>query len=149
MIRTTSIRAYEEIRESGLLGKRQKHAYRVLFHKGPLTGQELSREMGIPGQWKRCNELKLRGLAREVGEKICSVTGRNVLLWDVTSNMPKKAKKKRGLAKIDEQIAKYKRTLTRLQKKREALLETEASENQMDFFGPGSSVVEQPTEARQ
>lgn len=87
-MRQTSIDAYNAIKESGLLGKRQKHAYNVLYKDGPLTGNELSELMRIPGQWKRCSELKKRRLAIEVGKRPCRVTGRECLTWDVTSNMP-------------------------------------------------------------
>lgn len=90
MIRDTSIKAYHEIQTSGLLGKRQKQAYNVLFEHGPMTGNELSKAMGMPGQWKRMSELKKRGLAKEVGERPCSVTGVNCIIWDVTANLPVK-----------------------------------------------------------
>lgn len=90
MIRQTSIEAFQEIQESGLLGKRQKHAYNTLYQYGPLTGQELSKKMGIPGQWKRCSELKKRGVCFEVGEKVCSVTGQKAILWDVNDKKPTK-----------------------------------------------------------
>lgn len=93
-MRQTSVEAYNDIMVSGLLGKRQKDAYAVLYENGPLTGNELSLKMGIPGQWKRCSELKKRGLALEVGERLCSVTGRNCITWDVTDKLPTKLTKK-------------------------------------------------------
>ena len=90
-VRRTSLSAYHEVMASGLLGERQKQAYEVLFHHGPLTGNELSQMMGRPGQWKRCSELKKRGLAIEVGERECRVTGRQCIIWDVTEDLPRKA----------------------------------------------------------
>lgn len=90
MARSTSIQAYQAMLQSGLLGARQKQAYAVLFHFGPLTGNELSARMKMPGQWKRCSELKKRGLVTEVGERNCSITGINCITWDVTSNVPQK-----------------------------------------------------------
>jgi hypothetical protein len=89
-VRHTSAIAWEEIQKSGILGKRQRHAYNVLYEFGPLTGQELSKRMGIPGQWKRCNELKLRGVVSEVGERWCTVTGRLAIIWDVNDKLPVK-----------------------------------------------------------
>lgn len=90
-MRQTSLLAYTAIKESGLLGKRQKQAYEVLYAHGPLTGNELSEIMKISGQWKRCSELKKRGLAIEVGERDCRITGNLCILWDVTDNLPRKA----------------------------------------------------------
>lgn len=95
-VRHTSIEAYREVMTSGLLGERQKQAYEVLFQRGPLTGNELSKLMELPGQWKRCSELKKRGLATEVGERECRVTGRNCIVWDVTANPPHKAEVERS-----------------------------------------------------
>jgi hypothetical protein len=93
-VRDTSIEAYHTIKSSGLLGGRQKHAYSVLLEFGPLTGNELSIKMGIPGQWKRCSELKKKGLVTEVGERVCTVTERNCIIWGVTSNPPTPAEPK-------------------------------------------------------
>lgn len=87
-VRKTSKKAYELVLHSGLLGKRQKQAYHVLYECGPLTGNELSEKMGMYGQWKRCSELKKRGLAEEVGERKCSITGMNCITWDVTDLLP-------------------------------------------------------------
>lgn len=104
MIRQTSVIAYNEIKDSGLLGKRQKHAYDVLYKKGPLTGNELSTYMNMPGQWKRCSELKKRGLAIEVGKRKCSITGKLALLWDVTNNLPTKYNPKKTKDSIIKEL---------------------------------------------
>lgn len=90
-MRRTSIDAYHAVMESGLLGERQKQAYDVLYKHGPLTGNELSKIMNLPGQWKRCSELKKRDLTIEVGERECRVTGRICIIWDVTDNPPRKS----------------------------------------------------------
>lgn len=92
MVRRTSVEAYNDIQKSGLLGERQKHAYGVLYRLGPMTGNELSNAMGMPGQWKRCSELKKRGVVEEVGEKVCCITGRQAIAWDVNGKHPVKAK---------------------------------------------------------
>ena len=90
MVRETSLRAYEEIRDSGILSQRQVQAYEVFYKHGPLTGNELSDKMGIPGQWKLCSIMKKRGVLKEVGLKVCRITGREVIAWDVTDNLPRK-----------------------------------------------------------
>ena len=42
----------------------------------------------------RLGELRARGVARELGTRICSVTGQTVILWDVTRNLPSEPPKK-------------------------------------------------------
>jgi hypothetical protein len=109
-VRNTSVSAFEFIKQNGVLGERQAHAYEVLYFCGPLTGQELSVKMGMPGQWKRCSELKKRGLAIEVGEAKCSVTGQLAILWDVTENMPSEAPKYQSrVQRLQEEINDLKR----------------------------------------
>jgi hypothetical protein len=116
-VRRTSANAYHEVMASGLLGERQKHAYEILYKHGPLTGNELSEQMGIPGQWKRCSELKKRGLAIEVGERECRVTGRVCIIWDVTDNPPRKVddetreSSRQKIARLEAQIELLKRQL--------------------------------------
>lgn len=117
MTRLTSMEAYQEIQSSGLLGKRQKHAYNVLYEHGPLTGNELSEEMKIPGQWKRCSELKNKGLVIEVGERRCSVTGVNCYIWDVTGEFPKKQ-----VINTQDEVIKINKRLKKLELKRDKLL---------------------------
>ena len=87
-MRQTSIDVYTEIKASGLLSKRRWQVYDCLFHEGPLTGNELVERLKLPGAWKRLSELEAETVVRDVGERQCSVTGREVTLWDVTSNLP-------------------------------------------------------------
>jgi hypothetical protein len=45
----------------------------------------------------RFAELERVGVIAVVGEKDCSVTGRNVLLWDVTEKLPIKLEKEKKI----------------------------------------------------
>jgi len=99
MTRQTSIEAYNYLKTSGTLGIRQQEVYDVLFNYGPLTANEVFHHIA-----KSTNSLKIRAystntrfaelrnmsLVQEVGKVKCSQSGRNVILWDVTSNMPVK-----------------------------------------------------------
>jgi hypothetical protein len=115
MARRTSIAAYNEIKESGLLAKRRLEVYDVLFHHGPLTAGELLQLMAsrvskgaASSSWKRLSELRDAGVIEETKERICQVTGMNVIEWDVTDQLPikriekvsRKAMKKKLLEKI-------------------------------------------------
>ena len=93
-IRTTSLKAYSQIKTEGLLSPIRERVYDFLFHNGPLTGTELNARLKspvgitIPGYHKRLSELRELGVVREVGERICRVTGRNAIAWDVTETLP-------------------------------------------------------------
>lgn len=95
MMRTTSIRVYREIKESGLLSRMRWRVYRVVFKHGPLTAHELDTHLAAPEETKtsyhkRLSELERVGVCRVVGERPCTITGRSALLWDVTDNLPTK-----------------------------------------------------------
>lgn len=104
MIRQTSVNAYNFIKSSGVLGELQWQTYDVLFRRGGLTANEIfvtvKKEMLAAGvaesvvnelrdtYHQRLSELKDMGLVYEVQERKCTVTLREVIEWDVTSNMP-------------------------------------------------------------
>ena len=96
MIRDTSIEAYNEIRNSGLLSEKRLEVYDVLYNKGPLTGGQVSRIVrgSRPSVSEtirnRITELNRLGVVKEVGTISCPVTGRRSILWDVTRNLPYK-----------------------------------------------------------
>ena len=96
MIRDTSIEAYQTIKQEGLLSRARLEVYLALFSMGPCTAGELfikrvSAHKLVKGSvCARLTELRQIGVVKEVGEKICEATGQNVILWDVTSKLPKK-----------------------------------------------------------
>lgn len=109
MTRQTSIDAFRQIQESGVLGKYQFMIYNALFEAGPLTSMEVTVQCGRSGNdvrsiSPRMAELRDMGLIIEVGKKQCSITGRTVLAWDVTSKIPngERIKKKTSKQIIEE-----------------------------------------------
>lgn len=110
--RKTSKAVYKQIQKEGLLSDRRWQVYSTLFEIGPATAAEISlKDQGSftnpakgDNSHARLSELKLMGCVEEVGEKVCSVTGRQVILWDVTSNLPVKFEPKASRAKkvLDE-----------------------------------------------
>lgn len=116
MARQTSIEAYRQIESEGLLKKLKLEVYKIIFENGPITGSELFtiakknhgdtslRDIYQP----RLGELRSLGVVQEVGKKFCSISGRKVLLWDVTKKVPKKEKKTltMEIAELDRQIKK-------------------------------------------
>lgn len=93
MTRRTSIDVYHQIEAEGLLSKRRWEVYDYLFKHGPLTQREVSDSIATEyahhqSYTPRFAELEARGVIESVGERPCSVTGRNVLVWDVTDRLP-------------------------------------------------------------
>ena len=99
MIRETSIKAYEEIKASGLLSDARFFVYDTVFHNGPITAGECFLKMQeantghtvVKGSvCARLTELRDLGCVAEVGKKICQLTGKTAMLWQVTKNLPVK-----------------------------------------------------------
>src|ERR1700722_12178353 len=100
MTRQTSIDVFNRIKSEGLLSKLRFYVYELLYNHGPLTASELIKiafeENGVAAMdsyHPRLGELRDQGVVYERGTKICSITGNEVILWDVTSNLPKKLNK--------------------------------------------------------
>ena len=111
MTRQTSREAYETIKNNGMLSKRRWEAYHILYHNGPMTCGELfshSDLKNLKGYRQnfvaRLGELRDVGVVVELGTKKCSITGNNVILWDVTSNLPVKLKKEKKADITEEAI---------------------------------------------
>jgi hypothetical protein len=96
MTRNTSIEVYHQIESEGLLSKLRFLVYDIIFKKGPLTIAEASSfasKIDSRSISPRFAELQKRGVITTIGRKFCSVTGREVILWDVTNNLPIKLEK--------------------------------------------------------
>ena len=94
--RQTSIDCYNQIKEQGLLSKRRLEVYEALLSTAPCTSSEAIRNakttFGVFGVSSRFTELRDLGVIYEKGEKKCSITGRNVIEWDLTDRLPVKIK---------------------------------------------------------
>jgi hypothetical protein len=95
-MRQTSIDCYNQIKKEGLLPKMRFKTYEVMLKIAPCTASEVQREMGFydGGRdcMKRIPELRKSGVVYEKGTRICKVTGRNVIEWDLTDKLPIKIK---------------------------------------------------------
>jgi hypothetical protein len=91
-VRQTSIDCYNEIKQTGLLSKRRLEVYEALLYSAPCTSSEAIRNakttFGVFGVSSRFTELRDLGVIYERGEKECSITGRNVIEWDLTDKLP-------------------------------------------------------------
>jgi hypothetical protein len=95
--RQTSIDCYNQIKQEGLLSKRRLEVYEALLSTAPCTSSEAIRNakttFGVFGVSSRFTELRELGVIYERGEKQCSITGRNVIEWDLTDRLPVNIKK--------------------------------------------------------
>lgn len=125
-VRETSLEAYRAIQDNEWVSKKRREVYNVLYHHGPLTGAQISQRSGRSSVSEtvrnRLTELRNMGVVKEVDVVPCPITGRNVILWDVTKNMPTKleVKKaiplKRQLSDAKEQLEYAKRSLAAIAK---------------------------------
>ena len=91
--RQTSIDCYNEIKEQGLLSNMRFKVYEAILKKAPCTSGEAfatmtTKENQISQSRARFTELRNLGVIYEKGEKQCSITGRNVIEWDLTDRLP-------------------------------------------------------------
>lgn len=102
MIRQTSRDSYNANKE--FLSERRWQIYNVLWNYGPLTGGEvfqfMKKEYGESfvtnsNTVTRLGELRDMGVVSEIGEKTCSISGQNVILWDVTNQIASKLTEKK------------------------------------------------------
>jgi hypothetical protein len=90
--RQTSIECYNKIKQEGLLSKRRLEVYEALLSSAPCTSSEAIKNarttFGVFGVSSRFTELRDLGVIYEKGVKKCSITGRNVIEWDLTDRLP-------------------------------------------------------------
>jgi len=104
MQRDTSKEVYKQIKDNGLLAKRRLEVYEIIYKYGSMTGAEVSNmhkiQFGTVGSTvsetvrNRITELRNMGVVRELGTTECPITHNTVILWDVTSNLPKNLPKR-------------------------------------------------------
>ncbi len=92
-IRQTSIDCYNQIKAEGLLTKRRLEVYEAILKNAPCTSSEamlnrLNSSNVLSQSRARFTELRELGVIYERGIKKCSVTGKNVIEWDLTDNLP-------------------------------------------------------------
>ena len=88
-IRQTSIDCFNQIKEEGLLSKRRLQVYESIYNSAPCTASEVFKDKNLKtNQSGRFTELRDLGVIYEKGERVCSITGMNVIEWDLTDRLP-------------------------------------------------------------
>jgi hypothetical protein len=93
--RKTSIECFNKIKQEGLLSKRRLQVYESIFNYAPCTASEVFNDKNLKtNQSGRFTELRDLGVIYEKGERLCRITGRNVIEWDLTDRLPVNFKNK-------------------------------------------------------
>ena len=88
-MRKTSIECFSKIKQEGLLSKRRLQVYESIFNYAPCTASEVFNDKNLKtNQSGRFTELRDLGVIYEKGERLCRITGRNVIEWDLTDRLP-------------------------------------------------------------
>jgi hypothetical protein len=96
--RQTSIDCYNQIKSEGLLSKMRLKVYEAILRKAPCTSGEAfatmtTKENQISQSRARFTELRELGVIYEVRNRKCTITGMNVIEWDLTDKLPINVKK--------------------------------------------------------
>jgi predicted transcriptional regulator len=100
--RQTSVDVYRQIRDEGLLSKQRWRVFEVLHTHGPMTATEAWKVLGGSRVTvsPRFKELEVRGVIRVNRIRPCTVTGRSVIEWAITGELPTEPKKRKTEAQI-------------------------------------------------
>jgi phage-related protein len=96
-IRQTSIDCYNQIKAEGLLSKLRLRTLYAMIHSAPCTAGELQdyidkNKIQVKHAWKLLSQLRDLGVVCEKTERNCKITGRVVIEWDITDQLPKNKK---------------------------------------------------------
>jgi len=88
MIQQTSLDAFQELKDKGLLGKRQSQILEVLEMIGPATNMEIAESTGwsINRVTPRIYELRKEGFVVPVERRPCNITGNEAHTWGVKTS---------------------------------------------------------------
>ena len=92
-MRETSRAALDDAIARGSLSAARRRVYDALVTHGAMTGAELDAKLGGKEVrlhfHKRLSELRSLGYAKEVGTRICSVTGHVAISWQADDGAPR------------------------------------------------------------
>ena len=90
-VRSTSINTYHDIKEEGLVGKRQLEVLELFSELDhPITDMELAEKLHYddPNNVRpRRKELYDLGIIKEDGKRVCSITDRLVYQWCIIDGL--------------------------------------------------------------
>jgi molybdopterin/thiamine biosynthesis adenylyltransferase len=102
MTRKTSAETYQQIIAEGYISAKRLEVYKTIYKHGQMTSAEAfliinqnkPKKSALDQSRARFTELRDMGVLEEVCERFCKVTGRKVIVWGTTDNLPIKLPKK-------------------------------------------------------
>jgi hypothetical protein len=98
MIQETSLSAYRQIKENGLLSEMRFKVYDAIVKYGPATAGEIChwhlRNMQQHSITPRFAELQRLGVIKIAGKRECGVTGATAIVWESSGLTPNKIERK-------------------------------------------------------
>jgi len=122
-MREESIKAYETIKDNGLLSKRRFQFYEIVYENGPVTitraleiASRTIQSNNIGSHSGRFSELEEMGVIESVGTMTCPKSGHQVNIWMTTDQLPTKiVKKKSEVNRLREENKRLKEQIEKLQ----------------------------------
>lgn len=94
--------AWRDLVASGQLPRMYRYIVEAIGIRGPMTGTECYADIearhGIKLNYNtrtRFGELRDKGVLREAGLRVCRITGRSVIVWDLGDGVPPEKKRER------------------------------------------------------
>ena len=88
MVRETSIKAYYELRDSGIIGKREGKVLRAILDNPNSTDREIAHILGYSDPNKvrpRRKGLFDLGIVADAGKRSCTISNKNAHIWSIKS----------------------------------------------------------------
>ena len=91
-VRDTSIESYHNIEASGYLSESEALVFEWFERVPQSTDKEISvmSELDINVVTARRNDLVKKGKIRECGKRLCKITGKHVIMWELGFQLPEK-----------------------------------------------------------
>ena len=111
----TSIKAFHEIKESGVLTDLRLKVFEIICEHGPMTANEMRHHADPTANSgvfaSRFSELERMDLIEKCGKRKCGTTGKTAIVWQITGRdaqpLPKQISKREKLKVIQGKIAAF------------------------------------------
>lgn len=91
MMRSTSKESWDQFKGSKARVHCIKIVLEALSKHGSSTGREICAYAGHDGLWKRLSEMARDGYIREKGKRVCKVTNKKAIEWEIVEKKEEKA----------------------------------------------------------
>jgi len=115
MTEWTSMEAWREINEEGLITPMELTVIEWLMQRGKMTGAQIDQVTGKTYMHCRLASLEAKGVAHVVEVKPCPTSGRKAKWWSLTGNGPQKTLKAIGKQRRADALKQMRDKVTQLE----------------------------------